>query len=127
MNLLRRIMTSGNDVVVVIEDEEEARIFLSRILELEGFVVVGFANGRAALEYLQASPAPSLIILDIRMPEMDGFELRAALLRDPRLAKLPVIVVTALDPAECANMAAVRFFRKPVDVDGLIAAVRQYC
>jgi two-component system, response regulator, stage 0 sporulation protein F len=119
-------MPLRSNLVVVVEDEEEARVFLSRILELEGFPVIGFANGRDALEYLRASGEARLIILDIRMPEMDGFELRAALLRHKRLAKLPVIVVTALDPAECADIAAVRFFRKPVDVDGLVAAVRQY-
>ena len=85
---------SDDDVVVVVEDEEEARTFLVQILEFEGFNAIGFANGLEALEYLQKAEPPCLIVLDLRMPMMDGPQFREAQLSDPR----PVVVVIALEP-----------------------------
>jgi CheY-like chemotaxis protein len=58
---------------------------------------------------------------------MDGAQLRTALLRDPRFTKIPVVIVTALDPSAAAGFAALRVFRKPVDIDALLGLVRQYC
>jgi CheY-like chemotaxis protein len=74
---------SDDDAVVVVEDEEEARTFLVQILQYEGFNAIGFANGLEALEYLQKAEPPCLIVLDLRMPMMDGPEFRAAQLSDP--------------------------------------------
>jgi CheY-like chemotaxis protein len=116
-----------DDLLMVVEDEEEARTFLIQILEYEGFKVVGFSNGADALDYLVKSAEPCLIVLDIRMPVMDGPQLRAAMLQDPRLARIPVVVVTALDPSAAAGLLPVRVFRKPVNVEALIAVVRQHC
>jgi len=115
------------NTVLVVEDEEESRTTLMQILEFEGFSVVGCANGREALDYLTQSQHPCLIIMDIRMPVMDGTQLRSALLRDPRLGKIPIIIVTAMDPSAAHALAARRVFRKPVDVDALMVAVRQNC
>jgi CheY-like chemotaxis protein len=115
------------DTVLVVEDEEEARSSLVQLLELEGFRVLGAANGAEALEYLSRSEQPCLIIMDIRMPVMDGKQLRAALLRDSRLSKIPVVIVTAMDPSAAAGLAALRVFRKPVDIDALMGVVRQNC
>ncbi|MGE5140239.1 MAG: response regulator [Rudaea sp.] len=120
-------MPAIQDTVLVVEDEEEARTCLMQILELEGFRVLGFSNGAETLEYLGHSAQPCLIVMDIRMPVMDGSQLRSALLRDPRLAKIPVIVVTALEPSAAAGLAALRVFRKPVDIDALVHVVRQNC
>jgi CheY-like chemotaxis protein len=117
-------MTASADVLVV-EDEEEARTFLVQILEYEGFSVRGFANAPDALSYLAQSEEPCVI--DLRMPIMDGPRFRAALLQDPRLAKVPVVVVTALDPSAAAGLGALRVLRKPVDVDVLLAVIRQNC
>jgi CheY-like chemotaxis protein len=119
-------MTASADVLVV-EDEEEARTFLVQILEYEGFSVRGFANAPDALSYLAQSEEPCVIVMDLRMPIMDGPRFRAALLEDPRLAKVPVVVVTALDPSAAAGLGALRVLRKPVDVDVLLAVIRQNC
>jgi CheY-like chemotaxis protein len=118
---------SDDDAVVVVEDEEEARTFLVQILQYEGFNAIGFAHGLEALEYLQKAEPPCLIVLDLRMPMMDGPEFRAAQLSDPRLAKIPVVVVTALEPSAAVGLSPLRVFRKPVDVEGLIKVVRENC
>jgi CheY-like chemotaxis protein len=120
-------MATNADTVLVVEDEEEARAFLVQILEFEGFRVLGFANGAEALDHLVRSEEPCLIVMDIRMPVMDGPAFRSALLQDPRLAKVPVIVVTALDPSAAAGLGALRVMRKPVDVDVLVSLIRQNC
>lgn len=120
-------MTDAKERVVVVDDEAEARDFLQQILELEGFEVQGFANGAEALDYLNHSAQPCLIILDLRMPVMNGPQLRAALLKDPRLAAIPIVVVTALEPAAAAGLSPVRVFRKPIDVEALVGVVRQHC
>jgi CheY-like chemotaxis protein len=115
------------DMVLVIEDEDEARTVLMEILELEGFKVRGFANGADALNYLNGADRPCLIVLDILMPVMDGRQFRAALLTDAEMAKIPVVIVTALDPSAAWDLGAVKVLKKPVDIDALLNAVRQNC
>lgn len=120
-------MASIHDELVIVEDERESRTYLVQLLELEGFNVVGFSNGSEALNYLKQSAPPCLVIFDIRMPVMDGPVFRAAMLQEPRLANVPVIVVTAFEPQAAANLRALRVFRKPVDVDALLNTVRENC
>jgi len=66
---------------MLVEDDPETRTFLSEILEIEGFRVVAFADGIQALEYLARSAPPRLIIMDMRMPQMDGSQFRSAMRR----------------------------------------------
>ena len=120
-------MAIGSHLILIVEDEEEARTALTQIFEFEGFRVAAVSNGAEALDYLVKSEAPCLIVLDIRMPVMDGPQLRGALLQDSRWAKIPVIVVTALDPSAAAGLSPVRVLRKPVDVDVLLTVVQQHC
>jgi len=116
------------DVVLVVEDEEEARTSLVELIKLEGMKVLGFENGKVALDYLRMSDElPCLIVMDIRMPVMDGRQLRKVLLEDPKLSDIPIIVVTALDPAAARGLSATRVFRKPVDIDALVQVVRENC
>jgi CheY-like chemotaxis protein len=115
------------DTVLVIEDEDEARNILTELLELEGFNVHGCANGAEALAYLGSSEKPCLIILDLLMPVMDGRQFRAAMLKDSEIAKIPVIVVTALDPSDASDLKATKVLKKPVNVGALIDIVRANC
>ena len=115
------------DKVMLVEDDLETRTFLGQILELEGFEVVTFSNGLQALDYLAQSAPPCLIILDLRMPIMDGPQFRAAMLADPRFALIPVIVVTAFEPSSAAALSALRVFRKPLDVTALLGVIRKNC
>src|SRR6185437_9948915 len=120
-------MISDQDEIMVVEDERESRDYLVQILQLEGFKVVAFGNGAEALNYLHQPACPCLIILDMRMPVMDGSEFRSSMLRDPRLAKIPVVVITAFEPPMAASLAALRVFRKPIDVGALLDTVREIC
>jgi signal transduction histidine kinase/DNA-binding response OmpR family regulator len=81
---------------LVIEDDDSTRRWMSRLLEGEGYEVAEAANGKIGLERL-APDRPDLILLDLMMPEMDGFEFLAQLRRDPANDAVPVIIVTAAD------------------------------
>lgn len=116
-----------DDTVLVVEDEDQARGFLVEILNLEGFKALGFSNGAEALNYLHTSPAPCLIVLDVLMPVMDGRQFRAAMLQQPRLSKVPVVVLTALEASAARDLSAVRVLRKPVDIEALLHVVRAHC
>lgn len=120
-------MVPIEDIVLVIDDEDEARTLMLEVLEHEGFKALGFPNGAEALAYLNQAQEPCLIVLDLLMPVMDGPKFRATLLREPRFAKIPVIVVTALDASRAAGMGALRVFRKPIDLNSLLDVVRQNC
>ncbi len=85
--------------VLIIEDDEATRQLLHRALVGEGWQVTEARNGREALERLEEAP-PGLILLDLMMPEMDGFEFLAALRARPEFSGLPVVVVTAADLSE---------------------------
>src|SRR5260221_9192983 len=100
--------------IVVVEDEEEAREVLLQILQFEGFQVRGFGNGADALAYLQSGAAPCLIVLDIVMPVMDGRKFRAAVMENPTWARIPTVIVTALDASLVRDLAAVQVPPKPV-------------
>ena len=82
--------------VLVVDDDVEARQLFRRMLEREGWTVVEAANGRVALERLRDS-SPSVILLDLMMPEMDGFEFVAELRRHEPWRAIPIVVVTAKD------------------------------
>jgi CheY-like chemotaxis protein len=82
--------------VLVVEDDEDQRQLVRTILGARGWTVREAANGRLALDAI-AAELPDAILLDLMMPEMDGFELVAALQADTRWRDIPVVVVTALD------------------------------
>src|SRR6185295_4566179 len=85
------------------------------------------ANGQEALAYLHTSSSPEVILLDLMMPVMDGWEFRRHQQADPDLAGVPVIVLSALDQARAAGVDAAAFRKKPLDFDRLLHLVRQYC
>jgi CheY-like chemotaxis protein len=114
-----------NPSILVVEDDEDAREALVALLQMKGYNAVPAGNGREALDYLDQAPAPDLIILDLWMPVMDGWQFRSEQVRNPRLAHIPVIVVTAL--SDRADVDANEVIIKPVDVDRLLTTVDQYC
>ena len=111
--------------ILVVEDDEDAREAMVALLQMKGYHAVPAGNGREALDYLDQASAPDLIILDLWMPVMDGWQFRSEQVRNPRIAHIPVIVVTAL--SDRADVDANEVIIKPVDVDRLLTTVDQYC
>ncbi len=112
--------------VLIIEDDEGVRHSLAELLYEEGYDVQLAGDGSDALALLQEEPLPSLILLDLMMPTMNGGEFRARQLSDPRLASIPVIVVSARpDVSERAKeLAADDFLMKPMSFEALIHVVQ---
>ena len=85
---------------MIVEDDADTREMLERFLQLEGFDVRTAANGQIALQSLQTDWALHVILLDLMMPEMDGFDFMREMRRSPHCRKIPVIVVTSKDLTE---------------------------
>jgi CheY-like chemotaxis protein len=100
---------------------------MAQLLTLEGFRTETVANGRDALDYLQKGDPPDLILLDLMMPIMDGWEFRRRQREDPALASVPVVVLSALDQTRAADLGGTAFLKKPLDFDRLLELVRQHC
>ena len=118
-----------SDAVLVVEDDVDVRESLMLVLESEGYRTVGAANGREALDVLSGDEPVCLILLDLMMPVMDGWEFRAAQRRDPTIAGIPVIAGSAavLTADLGARLHAAAYVRKPVPFDELLGLVAQYC
>ena len=113
--------------VLIVEDDEDLREMMAQLLTLEGYDAATVSNGREALEYLHKATTPNVILLDLMMPVMDGWEFRRQLEADPELAPVPVIVLSALDQVRASKIHAVAYLKKPLDFDRLLALVRTYC
>lgn len=121
-------MTPPAPSVMIVEDDPDTREMLERFLELEGFDVRTAANGQLALEALQADHELCVILLDLMMPVMNGWQFRQAQARDPRLCEIPVVVVTAAGPrSEMPAIDAQGWLSKPVDLDRLLETIGPLC
>jgi CheY-like chemotaxis protein len=109
-------------MIFLIEDEPDIRESLREVLELEGYEVQCAANGFEAKESLRRLPTPALILLDMLMPVMNGREFRSWQLEVPRLARVPVIVLSA-DPSQ-KELEGILHLHKPVDLSELLSAVK---
>jgi len=116
--------------VLVVEDDEDIRDSLMDFLEDHGYVAVGASDGRDALTRLTGvkPPPPSIIILDLMMPIMDGRTFLEEQRRDPALAGIPVIVISAYReiPAGIHELGIAGHMRKPLDLNGLLAMLKQH-
>jgi CheY-like chemotaxis protein len=112
--------------VMVVEDDPDIRECVQMILEDEGFAVVTACNGAEAAAELQQIDVPCVVLLDLMMPEMNGWELLALLERDGRLRAGMHVVVISASPTQ-APLGPVLCMRKPVRIEQLIEMVRRYC
>jgi CheY-like chemotaxis protein len=110
--------------VLVVEDDADIREAVATALDLEGFRVFQADNGAHALELLPSMPHPSLILADLMMPVMNGWQLIGVLSRDDRFATLPVVLVSALDGQAPAGYRQVK---KPIDIEDLTKIVGELC
>jgi CheY-like chemotaxis protein len=111
--------------LLLVEDDDDVREALADVLREAGYVVARAADGAEAICALRSGLRPSAILLDLMMPVMDGFQFRAEQRRDPELARIPVILVSAdrtLDRDARALDVAARL-AKPAQVEDLLATV----
>ena len=113
---------------MVVEDDADIADAVATTLEDNGYAVVVAANGQEALDKLRAGASrPSLILLDLMMPVMDGWQFRAAQAADPTLSDIPVILLSAHVDVRAAagRIAAVGWLKKPMDLRDLLTAVER--
>jgi CheY-like chemotaxis protein len=114
-------------LVAIIEDDAEFRTMLRELLEEEQYRVVALANGAEALEALRGDALPNVILLDVSMPVMDGFDFLRFRNEDPQLAAVPVVLVTNAKPHERPTIGVNDVVRKPIDIDEILFAIKRYC
>lgn len=114
-----------NNDILIVEDNDDLRALYEYALSGEGYSVKTAANGQIALDMLGAMKAmPSLIILDLMMPVMDGWEFLKNRAENEKYAKVPVVVCTAVKEQ---TPTGVPFMRKPLDLNLLIETVQKHC
>lgn len=113
--------------VLLVDDDYDIRSVLCEVLEQEGFAVGIATNGREAITYLETNPVPSLILLDLMMPVMNGFEFRELQIARPEWAKIPVIVMSAdggqQHPSKQDRLRGAVFVKKPPDLQDFLETV----
>ena len=114
-------------LVAIVEDDSEFRNMLRELLEEEQYRVVAVSNGAEALEKLRGETLPNVILLDVSMPVMDGFDFLRFRNDDPQLAQVPVVLVTNAKPHERPTIGVNDVVRKPIDIDEILFAIKRYC
>jgi CheY-like chemotaxis protein len=116
-------MHGKNSTVLVVDDNLEMHEIARAVLEPAGHRVLSALDGKEALELLVAMPEPDLIVLDFRMPVMEGQELLGILRAYSRLAQIPIVIVSADDNAESYRRVVEGFLAKPVKPQALLRTI----
>ena len=132
--LLNRLHSSDDDLVgtkVLVVDDDVRNIFaLSSVLERRGMIVLTAGTGREAIETLETTPDLAIVLMDIMMPEMDGYETMQVIRRNPALQRLPIIALTAKamkgDREKCLEAGASDYLAKPVNTEQLLTVLRMW-
>jgi chemotaxis family two-component system sensor histidine kinase/response regulator PixL len=116
---------------LIVEDDAATRAAMVLLLQAEGHVADAVPDGRQALDYLRSHQPPRLVLLDLRMPVMDGWQFLEEKRQDPALAPIPTVVATAAAFERCPDalraLGAADVLLKPIDPDELLAVVGRYC
>lgn len=121
-------MSTANHCVLVVDDDRDICEVIQTILELHGYRVLTARDGTDALAQLRAGVHPSVIILDLMMPRMNGLEFRDEQTRDQALRTIPVVILTGDGRAEAKGAAlGLEGLRKPVELAVLLDAVQRSC
>jgi CheY-like chemotaxis protein len=121
------VMFKGRKVLIT--DDDMRNVFaLSKVLEEKGLILFKADNGQKALDLLQQEPDIELVLMDIMMPVLDGYETMKRIRQQPKFEKLPIIALTAKAMAKdrelCIDAGASDYLEKPVDVDRLFSMMR---
>ena len=115
--------------VLVVDDDPDIRSAIADILELRGYQVTAAANGLEALEQLRQGLRPCVILLDLMMPILNGWEFCAEQRRDAALAALPVVVISGDGSTnrKAADLGVTEFLRKPLELAAILEVVGLHC
>ena len=114
--------------ILVVEDDERLLAAMVSLLRLMGYTALGVPNGYVALDRLRGEQAPCLILLDLMMPEMDGWQFRKRQLADPKLVGVPVIVCSGhAAEQDVASLGVQHCVEKPLDVRALLDLIAGCC
>lgn len=114
--------------VLIVDDDPEIREALTDALEGRGYNVGVAGHGGEALDWLSRSPAPCLIVLDLMMPTMDGYEFMEQQKLDPALADIPVVIITAgRHPSPPKVLEVAEVLHKPLARDRFMTIVQRHC
>jgi two-component system, OmpR family, response regulator CpxR len=113
-----------NGRILVVDDNARALRAMSELLQFEGFSVLTAQNGLDALNKMKAADHVSLVLLDLWMPVMDGWEVLRRKKGDPDLANVPVVVISAIPPVDLDGVESV--LTKPIDLNQLMETVRHF-
>jgi len=120
---------TNNTLILYVEDNAENRLLIRRILEAEGHKVAEAENAATALEFV-ASRTPDLILMDINMPDVDGYTLTTQMRTMPHLIDIPIVALTANvmkgDREKTFSVGCDGYIQKPVDVDELPKLISHY-
>ena len=124
-------MCPTQPLIMVVDDDHAIRESMSELLAEEGYQVAIARNGRQALDLLHRGPHPCVILLDLMMPVMDGFEFMGRKAADPALASIPVVIITAAGAPKIEDLGVGTtlplVLLKPVGAETLMSAVKHYC
>jgi CheY-like chemotaxis protein len=115
--------------ILIVEDDPALREALSQVLADEGYGLASARDGLEAVNYLKKGNRPDVILLDLSMPVVNGWEFRMFQKRDPDLARIPVVLVTAgsYSREDVAWLEPSDLIHKPVDLARLLAVLRRHC
>lgn len=113
--------------VLIVEDDADVREFMELLIATSGYETMSAADGLEALEKMRER-RPCVVLLDLQMPRMDGWQFREHQLRDPQLAQVPVVCITAsIEPHVVTRRLGVRCLPKPADFPAVLNEVRAIC
>ena len=116
--------------VLVVEDDESIRETLQEILQVEGYKVETATDGREALDRLAQAPLPSLILLDLMLPNVNGWQVIEELRQDPQTkgAAVPIVITSAAGDIAAATAKKVEgYLKKPIQLEQLLKTVEKFC
>ena len=112
--------------ILIVDDDTDLREVLGELLSDEGYPTHLCANGRDALDLLRRGARPRLILLDLMMPEMDGWAFREEQLRDESLRAIPVVVMSASRGIDETVLGGAEILQKPVGLEEILGAVERH-
>ena len=121
---LNGCLPPGKPCILLVEDDSALVGFLFSALVAEGFALVAATDGQQALDLLERGLRPHVVLVDLMLPRVSGYELLTYIRTDPELRAIPRIVITGSDK-EDVNAVADAVFQKPVDHEALIAAIHR--